>query len=147
MRKQLESDWKSTPKGSLKTYHKRLRKLVIRSLADLTLVAEREKEDQLAQMFTIDTLRPLLNALTETDPKERTERHYEIAKLMLRIAYDKLSPRIASEYRPSIMGTLDANILLLESLPTAPKLSEGKSETNNPKMPKKRNPNSSNKHQ
>jgi len=101
----------------MKVYRRRLRQLVIRSLIDLALVAEHEKEDQLEQMFTKETVTPLLLALTGEGCPEISERHYEIAQAMLRIAYKRLNPQIPNEYRPSIIGTIDSNIFLLESIP------------------------------
>jgi len=93
-RRNLVSNWNRIPPGQLKIYHRRLRIQAMRALMDLALIAEREKEDQLEQIFTPQTITPLLNALIGRGCEEIVTRHYDIAKQMLFISFEKLRQRI-----------------------------------------------------
>lgn len=72
MRRHVETNWKRVPKEQLKTYRSRLRYQALAALLDLALVAEREPEDQLQQIFTPDTVEILIQALIGTDAKQST---------------------------------------------------------------------------
>jgi len=96
-RRNLESDWKSIPPAQLKIYHRRLRIQAIQALMDLALIAEREKEGQLEQIFTPTTISPLFKALMGKGCEEITARHYAIAVTMLSASFEKLFPRIYAD--------------------------------------------------
>jgi len=119
-REHVESDWKSIPNQLLKVYRRRLRIQVIQALTDLALVAEHEPEDQLKQMFTPQTLEPLLRAITGEGSEEISIRHYQIAKLMLSIAHERLTPQIPSPFKMTIIPMLKQNLMLLESMEVKP---------------------------
>lgn len=120
-REHVESGWKSIPREQLKTARRRLRVQVVESLIDLAFVAEYEPEDQLRQMFTPQTFEPLLRALTGEGSGEITERHYQIAKLMLRVAHERLKPQIPKAFQTTINPLLDQNLLILEQLKIEPR--------------------------
>ncbi len=114
------SDWKGIRKDMLKVYRRRLRVQVVQSLTDLALVAEREPEDQLEQMFTPQTLEPFLRAATGEASEEITVRHFEIAKLMLHIAHERLKPQIPTPFRIAFNRLLDESLMMLDSMEVHP---------------------------
>ena len=117
MRNHVENNWKRVPKPQLKTYRSRLRGTAIQALADLALVAEREPEDQLTQIFTPTTLTPLLRALTGYGCQEISSRHYDIARIMLDLSITRLQALIDSDYRSIILPSLQKDTQLLKILP------------------------------
>lgn|SRR5208337_1694799 len=117
----VRSDWKDIPRHLLKVYRRRLRVQVVQSLIDLAFVAEREPEDQLKQMFTTKTLEPFLRAVTGEGSEEISIRHYHVAKLMLRIAHERLKPQIPPSFKMTIVPLLDQNLMLLESMEVQPR--------------------------
>lgn len=125
MRRHVENNWKGLPTPELNTYRSRLRRRAIQSLMDLALIAEREPEDQLAQIFTPTTLKPLLHALTGYGCYQISSRHYEIAKTMLDISVNRLQALIDSDYRPITIPSLERDVNLLRILPTPATPREG----------------------
>ena len=123
MRKHVENDWKGVPRAQLKTYRSRLRAAAIQSLIDLALIAEREPEDQLTQIFTPTTLNPLIRALTGHGCYRVSTRHYEIAKAMLATSITRLQALIDPEYQPIIIPSIekDAHLLRMLPIPTSPR--------------------------
>ena len=125
MRRHVETNWKGIPKSQLKIYRGRLRETAIQSLLDLALVAEREPEQQLAQIFTPTTLNPLLRALTGRGCNQISTRHYEVAKAMLDASVTRLQALIASDYQRIIAPSIEKDTQLLRMLPPPTSPREG----------------------
>jgi len=117
MRSHVESNWKRVPKEQLKTYRSRLRDQAVAALLDLALVAEREPEDQLQQVFTPDTVEILIQALIGNGCDAIHARHHEIARVMLNAAYKRLQILIDTDYRPMVVEPLNRGVVLLTMLP------------------------------
>lgn len=120
MRRHVETNWKRVPKEQLKTYRSRLRYQAVAALLDLALVAEREPEEQLQQIFTPDTVGILIQALTGHGCEAIHARHHEIARVMLNAAYKRLQILIDTDYRPMVVEPLNRGVALLTMIP-APK--------------------------
>ena len=117
MRRHVETNWKRVPKEQLKTYRSRLRYQAVAAVLDLALVAEREPEDQLQQIFTPDTLGILIEALIGNGCETIHARHHEIARLMLNAAYKRLQILIDTDYRPMVVEPLNRGMTLLTTIP------------------------------
>ncbi len=121
-RRHVVSNWNSISPEQLKIYHRRLRVQAIQALMDLALIAEKEKEDQLKQIFTPTTISPLLEALIGRGCEEITARHYDIAKEMLFVGFEKLRPHIhrGSRVLPDgIMTSIQKDMRILENVKPA----------------------------
>ena len=117
MRRHVETNWKRVPKEQLKTYRSRLRYQAVAALLDLALVAEREPEDQLQQIFTPDTVGILIQALMGNGCEAIHARHHEIARVMLNAAYKRLQILIDTNYRPMVLEPLNRGVALLTMIP------------------------------
>ena len=84
---------------------------------DLALIAERDPEDQLEQVFTPDNVAILVSALVGHGCTEINPRHHQIARVMLNRAYSRLQILIEANYRPMIIETLNRGVALLTMIP------------------------------
>jgi hypothetical protein len=117
MRRHVETNWKRVPKEQLKTYRSRLRYQAVAALLDLALVAEREPEDQLQQIFTPEIVEILIQALIGQGCEAIHPRHHEIARVMLNAAYKRLQTLIDTDYRPMVIDSLNTGVTLLTMIP------------------------------
>lgn len=116
-RRHVENNWKRVPKEQLNTYRSRLRDQAVGALLDLALVAEREPEDQLQQIFTPEIVEILIQALIGQGCEAIHARHHEIARIMLNAAYKRLQILIDSDYRPLVLEPLNKSVTLLTMIP------------------------------
>ena len=119
-RKHVEANWRSVSPKNRSERRAALRHQSVTELLDLALYAEREPEDQLAQVFTPTAVRPLIRALIGEGCEEITSRHYEIAKVMLDFATKRLQQLIQEDYRQFVIPSLNNLTTLLTFLPSTP---------------------------